>query len=393
MKRIRLILMAAAVLTLWNGLTALAQQRIQLLVGQQKVIACPEGAQVNVGDGSIAKVQGRENQIVITGLKKGMTTVSVYSGSSDAVEYIVDVMMRDPNLIIRDVKNIFGSVEGVNFQIIEGTAFAKGATYTLADSKKLAQILELFPEIYNMTEDLSEKRMLDITISVVEISKIEKVQYNTNPPGLTLTGSTRPDGYPAPTKIFTQPYWWWSLSTDAILDRIAYWVTSGKGKVVANPTISVTDGDSAAFVSGGEIPFEIVNRNGDITVMWKEYGIIIKVWPTIQASGNVMLRMTTEVSDLDEAYKTQVTKVPALITRKTTTNNSIEMGQTVVLAGIYQTYQTAQTKRVPILGSILPFLFTSINNSNETKEIIVLATPNAPPKIKKNDYPMIKEYR
>jgi len=371
-----------------------AQETIQIIVGQQRRVAVPSGAQVNIGDPTIATARALpgQRQIIITGRSKGATSLTFVSPGGQVLEKVIEVLQRDPKAVVKEIKDAFGAIEGINFQVIGSMVLAKGSLFTIAEKAKLEKIISIYPQVINLTEDLTEKRMVSIAINIIEVSRTGRTDFNNNelPSAHAEVGPFGGEtGPPKGNPLNHIAVWNWGLEVDKLLDRVAYWITTGKGKIVANPTIAVTDGDEAIFMSGGEIPFEYSTRDG-LAIEWKEYGIIINIKPTILGTGNVMLDLESEVSSIDRSYQSS-TGLPAIASRKANSISIVNMGETVALAGIYQTTQTRSIRRVPILGYILPFLFASINNITETKEIIVLVTPKAPPEIKKNDYPMIQK--
>jgi pilus assembly protein CpaC len=389
MKRqaIRWIPTLLVALAVWQS--AYGQERIRIITGQQRRIPVPSGSQVSIGDPAIATAQATadQNQIILTGRSKGVTSLTILLPNGSVQERSIQVIQRDPQAVLRDIESAFGTIPGVQFNVNDNALIAKGVVNSLEDSRKLIQVMDLYPEITNLVDDISEKTMISIAISIVEVSRTHSTDYNNNPlPNVTLGLNNKT----AENRAFLNPMWEWGANIDLLMDRIAYWVTTGQGKIVANPTLSVTEGDSAEFVSGGEVPFTFATRDG-LAVQWKEYGIIIRIHPTILKSGNVMLNLEAEVSNVD--YTRSANGIPSIMKRNAKTISIIGMGQTVVLAGIYQTSVSKSVKRVPVLGTLLPFLFKSVNQIEETKEIIICVTPNAPSAIKRSNYPMLDDVK
>lgn len=368
----------------------LAQETINVAIGQQRTVPVSPGSQVNIGDPTIATARALPDQknILITGIGKGVTSLTIISPTGVKHEKFIQVLQRDPKVVVKEINLAFGAIEGVEFKSIEGIITANGAVHSMADLEKLHLIIEHYPEIINLVTNLSEKRMVSVSINIIEVTKIDKTDFNNTPfPGVSVNAQNLPQ---TGKRFPVDALWNWEANITGLLDRIAYWLTTGEAKIVANPTIAVTDGDSAKFVSGGEIPFEYQTRDG-LAIEWKEYGIIIQVKPQILGTGNILLRLDAELSNIDRTYQSAQTGIPAISSRKASNISVVNMGETVALAGIYQTYKTKNVKRVPILGHLLPFLFASVNEIKETKEIIVLVTPKAPAEISKSHYPMIEK--
>jgi pilus assembly protein CpaC len=388
MKKYIIFGLAFLIICHWQILSA--QETIQVIIGQQRNVTVPRGAQINIGDPSIATARAlNQRKIIITGRSKGATSLTIISSDGKIKEKIIEVLQRDPKAVIKEIKAAFGEIEGVKFEVVGSMLLAKGSVYTLNDMDKFSKILSTYPEIIDLTEDLTEKRMISVDINIIEVSKTSVTDYNnTDFPNATISVTNQPQ---KGVRFPEDPLWTWGTQVDRLLDRVSYWVTTGRAKIVANPTIAVTDGNEASFMSGGEIPFEYHTRDG-LAIEWKEYGIIINIKPVILGNGNILLDLEAEISSLDRTYQTS-SGISAITSRKANSVSVVKPGETIALAGIYQTLKTKSYKRVPILGYILPFLFSSVNNNEETKEIIVLVTPNAPANILKKDYPMIQKMK
>ncbi|MBN2008856.1 pilus assembly protein N-terminal domain-containing protein [candidate division KSB1 bacterium] len=377
----------------------MAQESITVLAGQQKIIDVAGATDVYVGDANIAKVDIHRNQrqAIITGRSAGITSLTVVYSSGKRVESQIEVLTRLPEVLIREVKDIFGEIEGVTFRKVGAKTIASGELLSYSDRERLDQILALYPEILDLTADKTERPMIGLTVSIIEVSRTKSTDYNPQDP---VTGLIVQSGEgTASGNAYTQgtienpwpdvPYWFWGVNTD-IFSKLAYWVSKGRARLIANPKFSVSDGDSATFHSGGEIPFEYQTRDG-LAIEWKEYGIIINVRPKLLGSGSVFLDINAEASSLDRQFAASQSGIPAIIKRKISNNATIKRGNTLVLAGIYQLQESEVVKRVPILGHLLPFLFSSINKEFEVKEIMILVTPTAPPDIDSNQFPMIQQ--
>lgn len=364
--------------------TTRAQEKIQVLVGRQRTMAVPNAVQVNIGDATIAHAQAMpdQRQIIITGRSAGVTSLTIYRQDGSVSEKMIQVLQQDPRTVINEIKEIYGGIEGVEFRVKAEEVVAEGAVFTEADRQTFVEIKQRYPQIIDRVADKSEKLMISVTAEVIEIDKSSGTDLgNGTLPATSLEFLSQSNAMPL-----------WSFGvTDDILNRIALWKSSGLGKVIAHPTLSVTNADTATFLAGGEVPVAISAGLGAVTVEYKKYGVILQVVPRITGSGKIMLDISAEVSNLDFSVQDRQSGAPGLLSRRVASKGLVEEGGTVLLAGIYQRMIEKSKKRVPLLGHLLPFIFSSVRNRETVKELVILVTPKTPVEFDLKDYPMIEK--
>lgn len=378
-------IIGALTLAMMTQLTS-AQEVIQVLVGRQRTLPMPYATKFYIGDPSVATARDLpdQRQIIVTGIKTGTTSLTIYYPNGSVSEKMIRVFQHDPQTVIGGIREIYGEIEGVEFNIKAGEVVAAGAIYTQADLETFEAIKKRYPQIIDRVIDKSEKLMISVTVEVMEIDRSK--------------GTDLGNGMLPPTMLNFQsetgltPFWSFGV-TDDILNRLAWWKSSGLGKVIAHPTLSVTDGDTATFLAGGEVPIAINTGLGAVALEYKKYGVILEVVPKITGSGKIMLDMTAEVSNIDFSVQDRQTGAPGLLKRQVDSKGLVEEGGVVLLAGIYQKMISKNRKRVPILGHLLPFIFSSVKNTEVVKELVILVTPQTPVVFDLKDYPMIEKER
>jgi pilus assembly protein CpaC len=156
--------------------------------------------------------------------------------------------------------------------------------------------------------------------------------------------------------------------------------TSGNFQTLAEPNIVAYNGKEATFLSGGEVPVPIVQGNqGGLSVQYKEFGIKVAFTPTI-AGDLIRLVVSPEVSSLDFANGVSLGgfRVPALTTRRATTEVELRDGQTFAIGGLMNNTAQETRQSVPLLSRIplLGYLFRSKATLQEQTELLVLVTPH-----------------
>ena len=150
---------------------------------------------------------------------------------------------------------------------------------------------------------------------------------------------------------------------------------SGKARVLASPSLLTENRQEAEFLAGGEIPVP-----GDVEgVVWKSYGIGLKVTPTILGNGTVHLQVEPEVSSLDweNAVQLENALIPGVRTRRWRTQAVVEPGKTLVIGGLLSEEENLRDRQVPILGElpILGSLFRSEVKTSFKTDLVVLVSP------------------
>jgi pilus assembly protein CpaC len=129
-------------------------------------------------------------------------------------------------------------------------------------------------------------------------------------------------------------------------------------------------GETADFLAGGEVPYTVVDGNGNPTIQFKQYGVQLNFTPTIKSGGQVSLVVKSSVSEPtgDEG---------AINRRDVSTTVELAAGQTLSIAGLLDNRTTASVDRLPGLGDIpiLGALFRSREFRNSNTELVFLVTP------------------
>lgn len=160
-----------------------------------------------------------------------------------------------------------------------------------------------------------------------------------------------------------------------ILDWLA---TNSTAKITAEPSITVMNGTTASFLSGGEFAVPtITGIGGGTTTTFRSFGTSLVVTPTIIDKDLIRMRIVPEFSALNAANGV-AGGTPGLSTRRATTTVQLREGQTIALAGLFSSQSSAAINRIPLLGE-LPYigahLFNNkLANQDET-ELLFLVTP------------------
>lgn len=169
--------------------------------------------------------------------------------------------------------------------------------------------------------------------------------------------------------------------TTAIIATVNALITEGKGRVLSKPSILVTNGQSASFLVGGEIPIRTTTSSSggssvQESVTFTSYGVDITVTPVIQADDKIDITLSVSVRDVDAANA--VGSNVAFTTRSAQTKLFVDDGQPVVLAGLIKHNEGDTVRRIPFVSDIpiVGALFRSRALSpDQDQEVVISLVP------------------
>jgi pilus assembly protein CpaC len=156
--------------------------------------------------------------------------------------------------------------------------------------------------------------------------------------------------------------------------------TRGLFQSLAEPNLVAESGKEASFLAGGEFPIPVAQAGGGnaITIEFKEFGVRLNFTPTVDGD-RIHLKVRPEVSTLDFANGIQLNgfRVPALVSRRTSTELELRNGQTFAIAGLLNNSMTSTMTKIPGIGDIpiLGYLFRSKAAQKNRTELVVMITP------------------
>lgn len=150
---------------------------------------------------------------------------------------------------------------------------------------------------------------------------------------------------------------------------------NGQARILAEPMLAVKIGSNAELRAGGEIPIRISGKFEN-KVVWKSYGLSVKISLPGIAGKFLRTRIETESSQLDEA--TAVDGVPGIRTNTMNTEIDALIGKPILLTGLFQTSSAKDVDKLPVLGSIplLGELFKSRRFRDHESELLVALLPD-----------------
>ena len=379
---------AAALLAAPLAAPALAAEpnSMFLFSGRSKLINTTSAFErVAVSDPAIADVQvvsGR--QVMVRALKPGITSLIVWTKGSGAVPYEIEVGV-DARTIERQIRTSSGND---HFRVaFNGHAIVvSGAAATLHQREAAEKVAASygFP-VVNLVQAPNRREQIQIDLMVIELAKSSGLNL-----GAVIGGGEIQDVSNGIRKIVFKPG---EVMTglangvdpasfspfDLLTMRVEALAKRGEAKLLARPTLVTSDGGTAKFLAGGEVPIPVAQGLGQTSIQWKEFGVRLEAQPTITNDGRVALTVKPEVSSLDFAngLKQQSFTVPAIRTRRAETQVVLAPSETLMLGGLMSNEHSRGWEQLPGLGDIpiLGELFKSRRFQDQQTELAILVTP------------------
>lgn len=360
-------------------------EELTLSLGQVKTVTVANPKRVAVANPDIVDVQSVTiNEVALAPKRAGITTLSVWDDYGQQA-YRLKVFNEELYQVKQQADNVIKELHllGVEAKIsdAEGKVLLTGEVADISEKERLLTVLENIKEkVLDVITIKEESALVQIDTQILEITHDNVKNLGiTYKELVTLTdGASRKMN--KITEMFATSMW-----TRKELDvSIGLLVKEGKARILSQPKLVCLSGKEAEFLVGGEVPIlkALLTQTGTgYEVEYKEYGISLKIKPTVKEKNNIFLNLATEVTEIDEANaigsRIAATYAPAFTKRNAQTELSLKDGQSVVMAGLIKNKDSNTVKKFPFLGDVpvLGLLWRSRDFQNNQTELVILLTP------------------
>ncbi len=393
-------------------------QRISMGVGKSTIIDLPEdAAEIFVANPTVANAVVRTaRKIYVIGASTGQTSLFALDRQGREIASFQINIGRDIGELTQILRAAMPDSR-INVRTIGESIILTGEVNSAEEAQRAADMAEGFAKqgvntagpssgglvVNSLTIRGRDQVMLKVTISEMrrDIAKQLGIsssswgslaQFNPFPiqGALSAAGSALSfaDGSAAPQTSALN-----INSGNGLKATLQAFERYGVTRTLAEPTVTAISGQAAHFTVGGEFPYSTgLICSGSVSgagaastsacttgAAFKPYGITLNFEPVVLSEGRIMLRLATEVADLDFQHGAIVGGVstPGLLTRRNDTTIELPSGGSIATAGLIQ-QQSIQTINglpglldVPILGT----LFRSRDYQRQETELIIIVTP------------------
>ncbi len=154
---------------------------------------------------------------------------------------------------------------------------------------------------------------------------------------------------------------------------IASLASQNKAQILAQPSISTMDNQTATILMGQEIPLKMFDQAGNVVIKMYQVGTKLIVTPHVTSPTKILMHLRPERS----SYSYDPNGI-IISTQKAETNVVVSDGETVVIGGLTNQEKKSVQKGIPILKDIplLGMLFRYTKHETVTNDLVIFVTPH-----------------
>lgn len=150
----------------------------------------------------------------------------------------------------------------------------------------------------------------------------------------------------------------------------------GRVRTLSTPKLLAVENQEASVIVGDRRGYQVTTTINQVTtesIEFLESGVILRVTPTVDASGGVMMTVHPEVS----TGSVDANGIPSQVTTEVTTRLLVPSNRTVFIGGLIKHTVTQTRRGVPVLGDVpgVGRLFSNRRHASTNTETVVLITP------------------
>ena len=370
---------------LFSGVgTAWAEDQT-LFVGDQKTVTMNyKIGNISIGDPKVCQIEIIKDRTVILfiGRQVGITKLMLWDQQGNLKDEIqIYVNPTNVRQTMQELQQIIGSIEGIKFRAVGSQVVIDGEVLTQDDMDRINKVVAGRKDVLNLvkmskeTQRLMDEQQassirtvqLDVKIMEVDRSYLRTlgVQWSGTPVSLNpLTFSSK--GAPALSPI----------SGTISLPQLNAITSVGKARILSNPTIITRSGEKGHLFVGGEIPIQVAQGLGQMSVQYKEFGLKLDFTPQVDQLNNIAMAISIEASRL--SGQGTATSPPGIIKNQVDTKLFVHEGESIVLGGLVQNEDGLLVDKIPALGNLpgLGNLFKSSQFRKNETDLVMIATPH-----------------
>jgi len=375
--------------------SSVSAESMQVPVGKSIDLPLPGAVrEVVMGNSDIADVIVRTpNMVHITGRAVGQTNVFLMDRSGRVMRRIDLAVSIDSQAVKDALRAVLPEERSIAVEAVADSLYLSGSVRNDAAVRDAKSVARRFvaddAKLVNLIRVVNEQQVL-LHVKVAEIQRTVLKELGV---GLTanknisiLGSSALASGSKTSSTVGLI-----DASSSAIFGTASI---TGIGALVANlnilenqglirtlvePNLTAVSGETATMLAGGELPIPISQTNGAISIEFKPYGVLLSFTPVVLDPGRLSLKMSTEVSAIDNTNKTAISStisVPAFKVRRAGSTVELPSGGSLMIAGLLQNDITSNIAGLPGLMD-LPVLGTLFRSNafqrNETELVVILS--------------------
>lgn len=245
------------------------------------------------------------------------------------------------------------------------------ANAKIVDRLVAAQVSQVQIRVRILEVDKTGEKNLGIQLQSGTPSSTNPGTLDLGPPSFPFFESARGPGMSLTLGAFYR--------TIVLAPTLNLLIQSGHAKSLAEPTLMTMPGKEATFLVGGQVPIPYAAGLGATSIIYKDFGVMLKMTPAIMGDGSVDTVIAPEVSSLDfqDGVISGGFSIPAIKTSKLSTEVVTKPGESIIMGGLVQHVESRSIQKIPLLGDlpIIGVLFRSVAYQNNQSDVVFTMTP------------------
>lgn len=383
-------------------------EELSLTAGKSTVVKCDLPIErIVVGFGDIAEASAASPyEVLVNGKTPGVTSLMIWQRGGARRNFDVKVnastFMADSRAdsIRRELNQVLPG-QNITVSFENDTVFLRGSVKDVTTADRAVAIASTLGKTVNLLYvDVPEPEaqvLLKVKFASVDRNANMQLGLNLLSTGAAKTiGSVTTGQFSAPAAPVVSPgtpvastitdalnlfFFRPDLNLGATIEALQ---AKGLLQILSEPNVLAQNGKQSSFLAGGEFPFPSVSGGGlggspAVSIQFREYGVRLTFTPTITPRGTIQLQVAPEVSALDFTNGLLVSgfNVPALTTRKMSTQVELSEGQSFAIGGLLDNRTTDTLEKIPFISDIpvLGKFFQSKSVTKQNTELLVIVTP------------------
>jgi pilus assembly protein CpaC len=372
---------------------------IGVAVGSGKLIKLPHPvANIFAADPDIIEVRpASPNTMFVFGRKQGETTIVATDAAGNTIaQYSVTV---DPSPYaadrLSDQAEASAPGDGVTAESEQGGMVVRGQVDSAEEANDVMNQAKLISPSGTVLNDLEVREPIQVELKVriasmsrtvtrqlgIDWSSIGSSAISIGRFGLTGTTASSPASITGTTPGslgVTFP----GGTFEGVIDALA---SDNLAHVLAEPTLTTLSGTQASFQVGGQFPIPVSSGNNEVTVTYKNYGVLLTFTPTVFSDGRIALQVSPQLSSISTANSASVSAsgsseaiaVPSVNITTASSTVILGSGQGMALAGLLEDTTNETDNGVPGLSEVplLGSLFRGDSYQRAQQEVVITVTP------------------
>jgi len=363
-------------------------EEIKLYLNEPKTISISNPTRVVIGNPNIIDVINvTKDECTINPKAVGKSSLVIWDSLGE-VGYQVKVFAEDLTGIKQRVDNLLSSLAlpELSTRIVEeeGKVILTGRIKSHRDTERIMSALgRLRSKIIDLTVVKEDETVIEIDVQILELNKDgTKTLGFTWPGSMTLTevGSL---GISPGVSSFAKLFQIADITRAAFTLKLDALIQEGKARILSRPRLSCQTNKEAELLVGGEKPTftTAVSTGGSSStnVTYKEFGIKLKIKPTVTEDDRVKLNLYVEVSDVGDAEilgseENPTAKAYPLSKRSVSSELYLNNGQIMAIGGLIKQKTEEDLRKfpwladVPVLGLFFRQRITKIGKGSGSKD-------------------------